>query len=260
MMRGLSGRAVVLLVVAAAVAADDASARTIRRLCRDGVIANRTNPSERQTTSCDVDNQCDGVCSFELPVCDGTTCQTQTFTVPAKSTRPERVALTPGAAPAKLMLRCRPTPRSLRCIPPVTTSTTTIGGPTTTMAGGGHVPRQTTTTQGLVRGTTSSTSSTTSTSSIFASSTTSTSLVPVPCQGDFDCDGFSSPCAIPFCGIDELCKQTCVCLRPDRERTCELDEATPCLTPADCPRLIGGDGCRVCYLNRCVTTPAPGCF
>ena len=263
MMRGLSGGVVVVLVVAAAIAADDASARTIRRLCRDGVIADRT--SGRVTTSCDVDHQCDGTCSFELPVCDATACQTQTFTVPARSTRPERMALTPGAAPAKLMLRCRPTPRSLRCIPPATTSTTTtlIGGPTTTIAGGGgggQIPLSTTTTLGLVRGTTSSTSSTTSTSSVFASSTTtSTSLVPVPCQNDFDCDGFSSACAIGFCGRRQLCEQLCVCVGPDHERTCAPDEAASCLTPADCPRVIG-EACRACYLNLCVTTPAPGCF
>src|SRR6187401_2248859 len=123
------------------------------------------------------------------------------------------------------MLRCRPTPRSVLCIPTATTSTTTIGGPTTTMAGGGgggHFPRQTTTTQGLIGASTTSTITTTSTSCTFASSTT-TSLVPVPCQGDFDCDGFSSACAIGFCGFDELCKQTCFCLRPDGERTCVLD-------------------------------------
>jgi len=265
MMRALSGRVVVLVVVAAAFAADDASARTIRRLCRDGVIANRTDGSGRVTTSCDVDHQCDGTCSFELPVCDATTCQTQTFTVPAKSTRPERMALAPGAAPAKLMLRCRPTPRSLRCIPPVTTSTVTtsttmIGGPTTTMAGGGQIPLVTTTSLGLVRGTTTSSSTTTkSTSSTFATSTTTTSLMPVPCQNDFDCDGFSSACATGFCGLRQLCEQTCECVRPDRARTCEPDEAARCLTPADCPRLIG-DACRVCYLNLCVTASAQACF
>ena len=260
MMRALSGRVVVLVVVAAAIAANDASARTIRRVCRDGVIAGRTG---RVTTSCDVDHQCDGTCSFELPVCDATTCQTQTFTVPVRSTRPERLALTPGAAPAKLMLRCRPTPRSLRCIAPATTTTTTVGGPTTTSAGGGgggQIPLLTTTTLGLVRGTTTSTSTTPSTSSTFATSSTTTSLVPVPCQNDFDCDGFSSTCAVAFCGVRQLCEQACVCRRPDGERTCEVAEAALCLTPADCPGPIGRDVCRVCYLNRCVTEPAPACF
>jgi len=260
-MREISGGVVVaLLALAATIAADDASARTIRRVCRDGVIANRTDGSGRLTASCDVDHECDGTCSFELPVCDATTCRTQTFTVPARSTRAERMALTAGAAPAKLMLRCRPTPRSLRCIPPATTSTTTIGGPTTTTPGGGHIPLQTTTTIGLVRGTSTSTSSTTmSTSSTFASRTTTTSLVPVPCQNDLDCDGFSSTCTVGFCGFRQLCEQTCVCVRPDNDRTCELVEAALCLTPADCPRAIGNE-CRVCYLNRCVTAPAPACF
>ena len=259
MMRGLSGGVVVVvLVVAAAIAADGASARTIRRLCRDGVIADRT--SGRVTTSCDVDHQCDGTCSFELPVCDATSCQTQTFTVPARSTRPERMALTPGGAPAKLMLRCRPTPRSLRCIPPATTSTTIIGGPTTTIAGGGgggQIPLQTTTTLGLVRGTTTSTSTTFGTSSTFPSSTTTTSLVPVPCQNDFDCDGFSSSCAVGFCGLRHICEQACVCLRRDGDRTCVPEVAALCLTPADCPRTR--DQCRLCYLNLCVTAPAPAC-
>ena len=259
-MRQMSrGVVVALLALAATIAADDAAARTIRRLCRDGVIA---NGSGRLTTACDVDHECDGTCSFELPVCDATTCQTHTFTVPARTTRPERVALTPGGAPAKLMLRCRPTPRSLRCIPPATTTTTTIGGPTTTTQGddGGHIPLQTTTTVRLVRATTTSTTSSTSTSSIVVNSTTtSTSLAPVPCQNDFDCDGFSSACAIAFCGLRDRCEQACVCLSPDHERTCDLDEAATCLTPADCPRTIG-DACRVCYLNRCVTAPGPGCF
>src|SRR5262249_23749237 len=153
--------------------------------------------------------------------------------------RPERMALTPGGARARLLLRCRATPRSLRCIPPATTTTTTIlGGSTTTMAddGGGQIPLQTTTTIGLVRGTTSSTTSRSTPSIILSSSTTTTSLVPVPCQTDFDCDGFSSACAIGFCGVRHLCEQACVCIRPDQKRTCEPDEAVECLTPADCPR------------------------
>jgi hypothetical protein len=261
-MRGLSGRVMVLLVLAAAIAADDAAARTIRRLCRDGVIADRTDRSGRLTTSCDVDQQCDGTCSFAIPVCDATTCRTQTFTVPVRTTRPERMALTPGAAPAKLMLRCRPTPRSLRCIAPTTTSTTTIDGSTTTIAdgggGGGQIPRQTTTTRGLIHASTTSTLTTTSTPCTCASTTT-TSLVPVPCQGDFACDGFSSACAIGFCGVRQLCEQTCVCIRPDHERTCDVDEAATCLTPADCPSLIG-NRCHVCYLNLCVAASAQSCF
>jgi len=62
-----------------------------------------------------------------------------------------------------------------------------------------------------------------------------------------------------FCGFDQFCKQACFCVRPDSEPTCVLDEAAICLTPADCPRLVG-DECRLCYLNRCVTAPAPACF
>ena len=65
-MREISGGVVVAFIaLAATIAAESASARTIRRLCRDGVVADRTDRSGR-TTSCDVDQQCDGTCSFEL--------------------------------------------------------------------------------------------------------------------------------------------------------------------------------------------------
>jgi hypothetical protein len=115
-MRGLSGRVVVLLVSVVAMAAGDASARTIRRLCRDGVIGIRTDRSGNVTTACDVDHQCDGICSFELPVCDATTCETQTFAVPVRSRRPERMALTPGAGEGRAALSpdaaLAPMPRS----------------------------------------------------------------------------------------------------------------------------------------------------
>jgi hypothetical protein len=126
--------------------------------------------------------------------------------------------------------------------------------------GGGHLPNPTTSTSigPSRRSTTSSTSTTTSTLDTLVTST-STTLPFIPCQNDFQCDGLSTVCAVPFCDDDEACSRICVCVRPDRERTCELAEATPCLTPADCPRPIG-DGCRLCYLNRCVTAPAPGCF
>jgi len=71
----------------------------------------------------DADAGAGGFCWLSRPGGDGATCQTPTFTVPVGSARPERVALTPGAAPQTLMLRCRPTPRSLRCITPGTTTT-----------------------------------------------------------------------------------------------------------------------------------------
>jgi hypothetical protein len=257
-MLGRFGRVVMtLLLVAEAIASGDASAATIRRTCRDGVIADR---SGRVTTSCDVDRQCDGRCSFELPVCDGTSCQTRTFSVPIRGARTERMAVSLGAAPARVLLRCRPTPRSVRCVPPVTTTTTTVGGPTTTMGSGLPGPTTSTSLRLVGRASTSSTSTTTSTSGTGpSSSSTTTSLVPIPCEGDVDCDGLSSACAQGFCARDQLCAQSCFCVTPDRERTCALDEAVPCLTPNDCPRFVG-DGCRLCYLNRCVIAPAPACF
>jgi len=254
-MLGSSGRVLVMLAfVTASVAAEDASARTLRRSCRDGLIAQRTDRSGLLAMSCDIDGQCDGVCSFELPVCETSPCQTGTFTVPVGRTRRESIAVEPGAAPTKLVLRCRATPRSVPCA----TVTTTTGGPTTTRPA--HHPGLTTTTRvGRVQPeTTSSTTTTTSTSFTIPTSTTTIEFL-IPCQRDADCDGLATACAVSFCGVDETCVQTCVCLTAELDRTCSLIAAMPCLTPADCR---GPDDavCSVCYLNRCVTDPAPACF
>src|SRR6185369_4183606 len=164
-----------------------------------------------------------------------------TFTVPVGSTRRERIAMEAGAAPTKLVLRCRATPRSVPC---ATVTTTT---------GPAHQPGLTTTTRLRRVGpeTTSSTTTTTSASSTIPTSTTApTSLI--PCQRDADCDGLATACAVSFCGIDETCVQTCVCLTPELDRTCSLAATQPCLTPADCPAPDNA-ACRVCYLNLCVT-------
>jgi hypothetical protein len=254
-MLGTSGRVLVMLAfVAAAVTAEDASARTLRRSCRDGLIAQRTDHSGLLAMPCDIDGQCDGVCSFDLPVCGTSGCQAETFSVPVGSTRREQIAVEPGAAPTKLVLRCRATPRSVPCA----TVTTTTGGPTTT--GPAHQPGLTTTTRLRRVGpeTTSSTTTTTSASSTIPTSTTAPTLL-IPCQRDADCDGLATACAVGFCGIDETCVQTCVCLTPELDRTCSLAATQPCLTPADCPR-PGDASCVVCYLNLCVTEPAPACF
>jgi hypothetical protein len=249
-MLGPSGRVLVLLAfVATAVTAEDASARTLRRSCRDGLAAERTDRSGLLGVSCDVDGQCDGLCSFEVPVCGTSPCQAVTLTVPVGSTRRERIAVEPGAAPAKLVLRCRPTPPSVPC---ATTTTTTSPA---------HEPGPTTTTRPrLVRpDTTSSTTVTVSTSSTVPTSTSTTApAFLIPCRRDADCDGLATACAVGFCGIDETCVQVCTCLTPELDRTCSPAAAMPCLTPADCP---GPDdaACRVCYLNLCVTEPAPAC-
>ncbi len=253
---------VVVALVAAPIVASDASARTMRRSCRDGVLAQRSSPD----VSCDVDGRCDGVCSFSVPVCDASTCRNETVTVPAHATRRERVAVETGAAPRMVVLRCR-APRTAECITITVTTTTgmtsttgvttTTGATTTTRFP--HPPAPTTsTTRGLVNAS-SSTSSTTTSTSIFVPSSTSTSIVPIPCGTDADCDGLATACAVGVCRMDGLCAQTCVCVTPDLDRTCALEEATPCLTPDDCPGL-GGGVCRVCYLNLCVTAPAPACF
>jgi hypothetical protein len=243
-----------LAFVAAAVTAQDASARTLRRSCRDGLVAQRTDLSGLLAMSCDIDGQCDGICSFELPVCGTSPCQAGTFTVPVGRTRRERIAVEPGAAPTTLVLRCRATPRSVSCA----TVTTTTGEPTTTSPA--HQLGPTTTTRvGLVRSdTTSSTTTTISTSSTILTSTTAPTVL-IPCQRDADCDGLATACAVSFCGVDETCVQTCVCLTPELDRTCSLAAAQQCLTPADC---FGPDdaACLVCYLNLCVTDPAPACF
>jgi hypothetical protein len=240
---------VVLALASVPITAGDASARTIRRSCRDGVSTHRANPD----VSCDVGGQCDGICSFSVPVCGASTCQDETLAVPVGSTRRERIAVEPGAGPTTLVLRCRPTGRDAECV----TVTTTTGGPTTTRFG--HLPERTTTTSlGLVNGSSSTSSTTTSTSSSMPRST-STSIMSFPCQTDADCDGLATACAVGVCRPDARCAQTCVCVTPDLDLTCSLDAATLCLTPDDCPELRDG-ACRVCYLNLCVTAPAPACF
>ena len=254
-MLGASGRLLVVLTLAAAgITAEDASARRVRQSCRDGVIAHRADRSGRATVSCDVDGRCDGVCSFEIPVCTASTCTSGTFTVPVRTTRREDIVVEPGAAPTKFVLRCRPTPRVVRCV----TVTTTTSGPTTT--GPAHLPGLTTTTRTGPVGPTSTSSTTTTTGASFTigSSTTTSSTLPIPCLRDADCDGLATACAVSSCGANGICVQTCVCVTPELDRTCSLDDAATCLTPDDCP---GRDiiACRVCYLNRCVTAPGPGC-
>ena len=235
---------VVLALAAAAITTADASARIIRRSCRDAVMSSRADAM----VSCDVDLQCDGVCSFEVPVCDASSCRPETFTVPARTTQRVDVAVEPGAAPAKLVLHCRPAPRFVDCTPIATTTSTTAPAHAVT----------TTTRRRLVLRTTSTSSTSTSTSST-APTSTSTTIITIPCGRDPDCDGLASTCSVGVCGVDALCVRICVCVTPRLDRTCSIDDATQCLLPDDCPAADDA-ACRVCYLNRCVTSPAPSCF
>ena len=259
-MLGATRRVIAILtVVAAALTVGEASARTIRRACRDGTIAPRAERSGQPVVACDVGARCDGACAFELPVCGPESCRAETFSVPAGSTRRERLAVSPGAAPATLVLRCRRTTRLTGCIG--VTTTTTTAGPTT--SGAPSLPGPTTTTRlHLSRASTTSSTTITSPSSTIPTTTT-TIVIPsrIPCLSDADCDGLATACAFGFCADDDFCAQACICLATDLRPTCSLDAARPCLTPSDC--LSADDPnptCRVCYLNLCRTVLAPGCF
>jgi len=238
---------VVLAFLATVLAPVEVGARTIRRSCRDGAL--RTSGSGQLGASCDADAQCDGVCSFELPGA------ATTFSVPVGTTRRERIAIEPGAAPTKLVLRCQPAPRSAHCLLIITTTTSRPSTTSTTSPPGSR--GTTTTTMGRVGPASTSTTTTTSTQAV---ATSTTEPPAIPCRGDADCDGLASPCAVPFCDMAHaVCAQTCVCVTPDADVTCVLDLATPCLTPADCP-FLDVSACSLCYLNACVTDPAPACF
>jgi hypothetical protein len=254
-MLGASRRGFIgLALAAAAIMAEDASARTIRRSCRDGLFAHRADRSGRPGMSCDVDGLCDGVCSFELPAYGTSPCEAGTLTVPVGKTRRERIDVEAGAAPTNLVLRCRPTPRLAHCL---TVTTTTTAGPSTTHPVRPARPTTTTGVRLVGPGSTSSTTTISSSSIIPTSSTTSTSLI--PCRTDANCDGLETACSVSFCSSGGTCVQTCVCLTTELDRTCSLDAAAPCLTPADCGDSDDGT-CLVCYLNRCVTEPARACF
>ncbi len=249
---------VVVTVVAAALTVGDASARTIRRSCRDGAIAER---SGQGLVACDVGATCDDACAFELPVCGSESCQSETLTVPAGRTRRERLAVSAGAAPSTLVLRCRPAFRRAGCIV-VTTTTVATTTSSTGFPGGPSGP--TTTTVRLVGPSTTSSTTVASTSSTIPIPTTTTLLVipsRIQCGGDVDCDGLATACAVGFCADDGFCAQACFCLTTNRGPTCSLDVARPCLTPNDCRDADQPNGaCRVCYLNRCTIALALECF
>jgi hypothetical protein len=259
-MLGASRRVlVVMTVVAAALIVGDASARTIRRSCRDGTSAPRAEGSGQPLVTCDVGATCDGACAFELPLCGPESCQVETFNVPAGRTRRERLVVSPGAVPSTLVLRCRPATRRAACIVVTTTTVTTTSGSSTTGGPGGPSGPTTTTRVRLVNP--STTSSTTS--STFPIPTTTIPVIPsqIPCLGDRNCDGLATACAVGFCANDGFCAQACFCLTTNRGPTCSLDAARPCLTPDDCLDADGPDPtCHVCYLNRCTIALAPECF
>src|SRR5262249_27619895 len=138
------GFALAVIVSCVALAPSIVPARTILRTCRDGALGSSATTSG---VRCDVDTQCDDVCSFEIPVCGASTCESQTFAVTMGTSRVERLAIRPGAAPARLVLRCRRPLRRAHCLT-VTTTTTT---PETTLPGHQPPPPTTSTTAGLVR-------------------------------------------------------------------------------------------------------------
>jgi hypothetical protein len=262
-MLGASRRVLVALaVVAAGLTVGDASARTIRRSCRDGTSTHRAERSGRVLVACDVGARCDGACTFEVPVCGPASCQAETYTVAAGSTRRERLAVSPGAAPATLALRCRPPARSTGCIGVTTTTvTTTTAGPSTT--GAPRPPGPTTTTRVRLVGPSTTSSTTTASTSSTLTTTTTTIVIPsrIPCLGDADCEGLATACAVSFCADDGFCAQVCVCLTTDHRPTCSLDAARPCLTAGECGGAADPDPtCRVCHLNLCATVLVPECF
>jgi len=259
MLGGSSRALAVLAVVAAVLTAGDASTRTIRRSCRDGTIAQRTDLSGR-LVACDVGARCDGACAFAVPACGPDSCQTETFTVAAGTTRRERLAVSPGAAPATLVLRCRQTRACIGVGSPTITTTTTAESSTT---GAPHPSGPTTTTRlRLVRASTTSSSTVVSTSSTIPATTT-TLVIPtrIPCRFQTDCDGLSTACSVGFCTGNGFCAQACVCLTPDLAPTCSLVDAATCLTPGECRDGTEPDpNCRVCFLNLCATVLVPQCF
>jgi hypothetical protein len=250
----------VLALVAAGLTAGDASARTIRRSCRDGADAHPVAQGSRSLVACDVSAPCDGVCAFEMPVCGPESCETETLAVPAGSIRRERLAVSPGAAPVMLVLRCRPTARATGCVSVTTTSyTTTTGGPTTT--GVPQPPGMTTTTR--VRLGRASTTSSTTIATTSSTVTTTTIVIPsrIPCSSDNDCDGLATACAVGFCADTGFCAQLCVCLTPDLAPTCAETAAKGCLAAGECFGAADtNSACRVCYLNVCRRTLLADCF
>ncbi|HXJ34093.1 MAG TPA: hypothetical protein VMS22_08625 [Candidatus Eisenbacteria bacterium] len=261
-MLGASRCVLLFTVVAAAMTVGDVSARTIRRSCRDGATADRAERSGQGLVACDVGATCDDACTFELPVCGPESCQTEAFTVPAGRTRRERLVVSPGAAPATLVLRCRPALRRASCIV-VTTTTVTTTTSTTGFPGGPSGPITTTSVRLVGPSTTSSTTVASTSSTIPIPTTTTLLVIPsrIPCGGDVDCDGLATACAVGFCADDGFCAQACFCLTTNRGPTCSPDVARPCLTPNDCLDADQPDrACRVCYLNRCTIALAPECF
>ncbi len=244
MVRG-TGAAVVALALCGSQLMPAAFARTVRRTCRDGVSAARTRAPH---VLCDVDGRCDGMCTFVVPTCGATTCSSAVRTALVGDAHVERFVVAPGTAPAMLVLRCRRTPRIVRCV----TITTTTTGPDTTSPGHVPVSPPVTTSTVVLGGPRPGPTTTTTTGRV------TTTTIPVPCATHADCEALTGPCSVGRCDFhDGVCLQYCVCLTTDLRGTCDVDDAKPCATTLEC-HPVPGDPCRHCAENRCVTVP--NCF
>jgi len=121
-----------LLIAAALLAPPVAAARVVRLLCRDGIPPPRLLCAEgcpSRPVRCDVDDQCNGVCTFAIRVCGEVACVDRIFAVPAGQRQKIALATALGAKPTRFVLRCLPHPPRLPC--PVSSSSTTTTVATT---------------------------------------------------------------------------------------------------------------------------------
>ena len=94
-----------------------APARTVSRGCFDGVLVRRLCVVGCQPLQCDVDQACDGLCTFALKVCGEIACHDETLVVPVGQKTVVRLATALGEKPTKFVLRsliCPAPPRPRR--------------------------------------------------------------------------------------------------------------------------------------------------
>ena len=89
--------------------------RPVHRTCFDGSGSPCVAPCPQAT--CDVDQLCDGICTFAFLACGTVRCTEHTFTVPVQ----HRIRMTwvpsMGARATRYVLRCRHHRRRLPCPP-----------------------------------------------------------------------------------------------------------------------------------------------
>ncbi len=128
----MHARSAPALLIAALLAPPVAAARVVRLLCRDGIPPPRLLCAEgcpSRPVRCDVDDQCNGVCTFAIRVCGEVACVDRIFAVPAGHRQKIALATALGAKPTRFVLRCLSHPPRLPC--PVSSSTTTTTVATT---------------------------------------------------------------------------------------------------------------------------------